>query len=95
LATCQAKHHIVVGLRAAFEDELRLIGRLVVDGAEIVAGKRYNKLSLPHDTLKFRSPPIHWQKYSKEKPVWAYSRNALGPRIREIPFRVAIGVLCG
>jgi len=65
-----SKHHIVVGLRAALQDELRLSGRFVVDGAEIVAGKRDNKLSLPHDTLNFRSPPIHWQEYSKGKPGW-------------------------
>ena len=55
------KHYIVVGRRAALENELRLSSRFVVDGAEVVAGKRHNKLSLPHDTPNFRSPPIHWQ----------------------------------
>ena len=50
--------HIVVGLRAALEDKLRLSSRLVVDGAEIVARKRDNKLSLPHDALNCRSPPL-------------------------------------
>jgi len=50
---------MIVGLRAALEDELRLIVRLVVDGAELIAGKRDNNLSLPHDTLNLRSPPIH------------------------------------
>jgi hypothetical protein len=55
------KHYIVLGRRAALENELRLSSRFVVDGAEIVAGKRHNKLSLPHDTPNFRSPPIHLQ----------------------------------
>src|SRR6476661_2492030 len=55
------KHYIVVGQRAALENELRLSSRFVVDGAEVVAGKRHNKLSLPHDTPNFRSPPVHWQ----------------------------------
>ena len=56
-----SKHHIVVGLRAALQDKLRLSSRFVVGGAEIVAGKRDNKLSLWRDTLNFRLPPIHWQ----------------------------------
>jgi hypothetical protein len=51
-----SKHDIVVGLRAALKDELRLSSRFVVDGAEVVAGNRHNKLSLPHDTPNFRSP---------------------------------------
>ena len=51
------KHYIVVGRRAALENELRLSSRFVVDGAEVAAGKRHNKLSLPHDTPNFRSPP--------------------------------------
>src|SRR6476646_11651531 len=55
------KHYIVIGRRAALENELRLSSGFVVDGAEVVGGKRHNKLSLPHDTPNFRSPPIHWQ----------------------------------
>ena len=53
-----SKHHIVVGLGAALEDELRLIGRLVVDGAEIIARQRNDKVPLTHDVPNFRSPPI-------------------------------------
>jgi hypothetical protein len=35
-----------------------LIGRLVVDGAEIIARQRNDKVPLTHDVPNFRSPPI-------------------------------------
>src|SRR6476660_9415059 len=44
------KHYIVVGRRAALENELRLRSRFVVDGAEVVAGK---------DTTSSPSRTIH------------------------------------
>jgi hypothetical protein len=62
-----SKHHIVVGLRAALEDELRLIGRLVVDGAEIIAWQRNDEFPFSHYARNFRSPPIH-RKSIAEKP---------------------------
>ncbi len=66
-----------VGVRQE-PDELRLIGRLVVDGAEPVAWQRNDKLPLSHYARNFRSPPIHLESIAERHSLWDRALGLLG-----------------